>query len=115
MYKLAEFEKKDGNLHITLTQEGRAELETIRESGDHVVEGSFLTLIGWQLCNGWEAIQPEEVGALTDGLIITDAAVRDDDGVLSSVGRVYWQEDYAVTDPIDELERTGLYVMTGKD
>lgn len=56
------------------------------------------------LCNGWELIAPEEVGALTSGLIITDDCTRDDQGVLLKVGTVYWDSNYQVTDALEELQ-----------
>jgi len=37
----------------------------------------------------WEELQPEEIGALTQALIITDCASRDDYGELVEVGNVY--------------------------
>jgi|DEB0MinimDraft_10_1074344.scaffolds.fasta_scaffold235938_1 hypothetical protein len=56
------------------------------------------------LCNGWEIIAPEEVGALTDGLIISNDYSRDDLGNLDELGRVFWDADYAVTDTLAELQ-----------
>ena len=56
------------------------------------------------LCNGWEIIAPADVGALTDGLLITDDAERDDQGALVRVGTVYWDERYQIEDALEELQ-----------
>lgn len=59
----------------------------------------------YHLCNGWEIITPEECGALTSGLIITDDATRDDNGQLTKLGRVYWDANYMVTSALEELQQ----------
>jgi len=99
--KLVEFYKlDDGRLQIMLTREGRDELNS-----DEFTYPDFEEMIEWQLCNGWEFIWPEEIGALTDAPILSDAAERDDKGVLTSVGRVYWYPQYQVHNPVEELDR----------
>ena len=93
--RLATFTKlNNGNLEMTLTREGRAEA---REGAQ------FNDLIESQLANGWEYVQPEEVGALTDATIITDDCVRNDDGDLVECGRVFSNIGYYESE--DDLER----------
>ncbi len=86
MTQYVEFRKtENGNLEIRLTPEGRAELAELPEEElqhDH-------DIFEVQLCNGWERIAPEECGALTDALIITDDCERDEHGKLTRLGRVY--------------------------
>ena len=123
--KLVEFTKNDaGNLVITLLPEGRAELQEKIDDHDAVKnphqhpldpDAVFLDLIEYQLCNGWETIQPEECGALTDGLLVTDDAQRDDDGKLTALGRVYWDERYAIRSAAKELYETGKTWLLGRD
>lgn len=60
-------------------------------------------ILEWELCNGWSTVDHEEIGALTDGLIVTRADERDDNGKLVKLGRVYWFADYAVTDAVEGL------------
>lgn len=64
------------------------------------------------LCNGWEVIAPEECGALTNGIIITDDYDRNDHGNLTHLGTVYWDANYAVRSALDELKagRTVTFV-----
>lgn len=56
------------------------------------------------LCNGWEWIAPEEIGALTSGEIITDDSSRDDHGKLIAIGRVYWNAEYECLDTLADLQ-----------
>lgn len=111
----ATLEKVDGNLRIALTAEGREELADLagRFGGDG--EAVLLHLIEDHLCNGWSVVRPEEVAALTGSLILTDSDVRDDEGGLVSVGRVYWHPNYMVENPAETLAETGVFVMAGVD
>lgn len=56
------------------------------------------------LCNGWTRIQPEQIGALTDGFLISDDWDEDDHGKVTRLGSVWWDADYAVTDTLAELK-----------
>ena len=104
--RLATFKKlSSGNLEITLTREGRTEARDGAEFND---------LIESQIANGWEYVQPEEVGALTDATIITDDCVRDDDGNLVECGRVYSNINYyQVEDDVERLLRLKKLVWRG--
>jgi hypothetical protein len=86
--KLVEFTKMiGGNLRISLTEAGRERLPEVIEMRDEFgIDAAFLELIGFQLGNGWEEVKPEEVGALTASMILTDEADRDDLGILTRWG-----------------------------
>lgn len=76
--KYVEFEVvKNGPLHIGLLADQRAEVEEIAAdsqlSGDEKLE----RVIEWQLGNGWEWLQPEEIGALTNAPLLSDEVRRD--------------------------------------
>lgn len=43
------------------------------------------------LCNGWHVVLPETIGALTDGLIITDGT------------SIFWDSAYQVVSTVDKL------------
>ena len=109
------FEKFGNNLWISLTDEGRDELPNLIKRFGPSGEDILIGLMGHQLCNGWDRVRPEEVGALTDSLIITDSAERDDEGELTGVGRTYWHPNYMVENPIDSLQNDGVFVMVGQD
>jgi hypothetical protein len=98
---------EDGNLLITLTDEGREKIQDAE---------SVLELLEWHLCNGWSHLFPENIGALTDcDLIISDDAEQNDDGDMTHVGRFYWHEAYQVEDPLETLRNTGTFTLTGTD
>jgi hypothetical protein len=113
--KLVEFTKThDGNLQLSLTESGRESLPEVIEMRDQFgIDTAFLDLIAHQLGEGWEEIKPLEVGALTSSIILTDDAGRDDLGVLTRCGRVFWHPNYAVEDPIETLQESGHFVLTG--
>lgn len=119
MQKYVNFEKlPNGNLRITLTEEGH---ETIREwmadcGSEDTQNQWFPDLIEYQLCNGWEWISPEECGALTDALIVTDAAERDEDGEIVRLGRVYTNINYyQIEGDIPRLLRLGELIWTSAE
>jgi hypothetical protein len=115
--KLVEFTKTlDGNLRISLTEPGRESMPEVVELRDQYgIVAAFLDLIADQLGEGWQEIKPEEIGALTASILLTDEADRDDSGVLTRCGRVYWHPSYAVEDPIETLRTTGHFVLTGAE
>jgi hypothetical protein len=95
---------------LKLTPEGREELRDCRRSGGGWSKGTddlLHDLLEYQLCNGWEFIPPEDIGALTSAPILSDEAERDDHGNLTKLGQVYWFPDYAVRSELDELYENG--------
>jgi len=117
MQRFTDFvELANGNLLIKLNAEGRAELaELVEDYGIAALgfDGAFIELVEYQTCNGWEWIAPEEIGALTNALILSCDTVRDDHGVLISCGRVYANMDYAIKSPAEELARNGEIILQG--
>ena len=65
------------------------------------------------LCNGWEMVPPEDIGALTASPILSDEILRDDEGRIVEAGRVYWYPDYAVRDEIEEIRANLVLVFQG--
>jgi len=100
--------KLNRHLRITLTPEGRTELQARLDNGDNISTDSTLyDLLENCLCNGWEWIRPEEIGALTSAPILSDDCSRDDSGLLGQIGAVYWFEKYQIQSPGEELLRVG--------
>ena len=71
-----------GDLVMTPTSEGIEEAKA-RVQGDDTSDDAFLALIEDHLANGWRIVPPEEVGALTSALIITND--QDPDDVWSNI------------------------------
>lgn len=55
------------------------------------------------MCNGWDYVQPEEIGALTSAPIISPDVTRDDEGEFISVDVVYAYMDYQVDSWVQRL------------
>lgn len=110
-------EKINGDLKITLTEEGREFLKENRnEDNSDWNKGTdfiYFDLTEGILCEEWEHIRPEECGAMTDGIIISDEAERDDQGNLTKLGRVYWYPNYQIRAEIDDLWEDGECILEG--
>lgn len=99
---------KAKGLKVTLTPEGREAFEL----GDHDDETRFFDLFDEFLGNGWSVIVPEEVGALTEGLMLSPDATYDDDGNLTSAKTIYWDSDYQLRTISERLlSEDGWFMM----
>ena len=113
-HRYADFHRVNGDLGITLTTQGREIVQEAHADGQNIDADQFMhDLFEWQTCNGWEWIAPEKIGALTDAPILTDSAERDDEGQLTSVGRVYWFPSFQVESPVRRLTEQGVVTFTG--
>jgi hypothetical protein len=77
------------------------------------IDAALRVLLDDHLASGWDEIRPEEIGALTSALLISDEAERNNDGDLTNVGRVYWNPRYQVDDEIEDLRRRGDVLFRG--
>lgn len=97
---------ENGNLVISATREAKKDRERFLEM---YWEEAIFYLLEDHFCNApfgvqsLEWIGAEEVGALTSSPILSDCAIRDDDGKLQSVEYVWWFPDYAVKNEIEEI------------
>jgi len=118
---------ENGNLRLTLTDEGKAEmLENYVESvkgdensifPDEIVFNQDHRSILWDLlediiCNSEMELLSEndygKIGALTSAPIIAFNVQRDDNGELENVGRVFWFESYQIASELEELLTVGF-------
>jgi hypothetical protein len=107
MGRYLNLEVKPNGLLLTLTPEGREELE---EKENHA--NIFPDLFEDYAANGWTMLQPEQIGALTSSdIIISPDAQTNDDGDINSVDTVYWHERYQIDDPIEKLLGEGLFLL----
>lgn len=99
------------NLKLTLVGDDAAdELKQAAESqGD---EGALVSGLEHWFGNGYELIAPEEVGALTDSLIIGYDTDRDDQGKLLKAPQVWWFPNYQVESPLQTLLEKGEVIFT---
>lgn len=103
------FTKTANNLRIELLPEGRQYVQDAINGGENIDSDDFFRdLIEYQLCNGWEIIPPEDIGALTAATILSDEADRDDSGTLTRVGTVYSNiAFYQVWSAVEEMMKDG--------
>jgi hypothetical protein len=105
--------KEKGNLILTASGDARLEVCLLAVSGASDVAAWF-ELLEYHLCNGWDSLRPEEIGALTAcPFIVSDDVQRDDQGRVTRVGKVYWYEQYAIDSPVEELARNGSVTLRG--
>jgi hypothetical protein len=101
----------NGNLNITLTEEGR---EWLREEMEQQDEGEldffvndemvFLELCETPLCNGYNQVSPETVGALTDSLILSDGILDEETTEeQAKATKVWWFPNYAICSYLADL------------
>ena len=105
---------EDGDLRIVLNDSGRASIAEIVEERDRYgIDAALYALLEDHLGNGWEMVPPEDIGALTSAPILSDEVVRDEEGSVVEVGRVFWYPDYQVRDEIEEPRMKMAVVFQG--
>ncbi len=107
-------ETPHGDLDLVLSAEGQdvfPSIDSIRcRYGNRP---ALATLLADHLEWGWELVDPQELGAFTLSPILSREIERDSDGAIVVAGRLYWQADLPVVDPIDELRRRGFLEFRG--
>lgn len=94
-------ETKAGLL-IKATNEGR---DFIQDHKDFPTINMWYDILEDYSCNGsYELVAPEEIGALTDSPLIALDVERDDHGILTNVGEVFYFNEYMIVDEIEQLE-----------
>lgn len=66
---------------------------------------------GWRGNGVLMDINPEDVGALTEALMLTDDRTIEGDGSVTVNGNVWWFPDYCVTNFLDELIEKGYTIF----
>jgi hypothetical protein len=77
--------------------------------------GDFSDAIEWHLCNGWHIIPPEEVGALTDGLLLAEDVEFQQDGKIVGIGPLFWDNQYETRDMLEQLKRGETVSLVRRD
>lgn len=106
----------NGNIEITLTNDGLEELQDLKDNQHRKVNVINESELLWELfedifCNSaFEFLRPEEVGALTDSVIIGYDIPRNDEDEIQKFhedSKVFWFPNYMVTSIYDELVTDG--------
>lgn len=106
---------KHKNLEMKLTREGRAYAKELLLNEDFDANTRLWELLEDLLCNGWDWIRPEEIGALTSAPIISNDAERDDNGELVSLDHCWGYMDYQIFDPVEQLLKGKIIWQNGDD
>ena len=104
-------EKLPNSIRISLTNEGRVELTDLKKDDTLSPNDIFVRLIEYHLCNGWELVSPENIGALTSSLILSD-----DYSILDESSNIfeyeyhaaYWFPEYQVRSELKDMEQYGF-------
>jgi hypothetical protein len=81
----------NGNLQISADDAYCLELKGMQADWDQRgvdADSRLAEVLEHYLANGWEWLQPEEIGALTAAPILSDDVVRDDEGQVVKTGKV---------------------------
>lgn len=100
----------DGGLSFNPTAEGREYLQEAKGDDEFHTDFFFLEMIEDMRANGFvEEVEPYQIGALTDALLLADSYdfLRDDQGNILHVGRLYKWQKYATLSPTESLLRHG--------
>jgi len=97
----------NGNINFTLTDEGRKFVEN-PDSEVHPMytdEDIFLEMIENHLCNGLSLIRPEQIGALTESVLISDESIMepDDPDYREWHGKLWYFNHYMVQSYMEAL------------
>jgi hypothetical protein len=118
-------ELPNGDLRITVDDDVREEIKEKMHAGlsDEEVQMGVSAVptepMLWDVLEPMTAnseiqsVRPEEIAALTDAPILSDAG-RDDHGELQMTpeSKVWWYPGYATRDPLDDLIEKGETVFT---
>lgn len=113
----ATYEITDAGLEISIdakTQKALAGLHELEKNGEPVGFHTWEVLsevIERCLCNGLTLVKPDEIGALTDSMILSESSA-DDDGKFPEDSAFYWFPDYQVKSPIEDLVQNGKVIFT---
>jgi hypothetical protein len=100
-----------GDLVFTLTEDGRSELAYQIEFHPGISdEDIFIALIEDHLENEWQIVQPEEIGALTSSMILTNAG-RDDDGEFEDGAEFWYFDRYMIVGYAETLANDGKIIF----
>jgi hypothetical protein len=114
----------DGNLSLVPTEAGAAAArDLLEESGARGSLDQTMEMLSHFLENGWSTVPPEDIGALTDALIISRDMVYDGFNwtIVNKPTHVYAHMNYQVENPVEtwasglpvKFEGSGVFAVGG--
>ncbi len=84
-----------GDLRITLTAQGRVDLERLlTQHPDWDDAEIFIELIDHQLAHGWYVVPPSQVRTQTQSVVLSNGVTYDEYGNIIDIGEAYWYPSY---------------------
>lgn len=65
------------------------------------------------LCNGLSTVRPEEIGALTDSIILSECSPPNEGESYPSDACFFWFPDYMLRSPLQDLIENGSVTFAG--
>lgn len=114
------WELPNGNLRMVLNRANEKDFreDILRVAKERGIDYAIMDMIEDYTQNGWMIFRNEEIGALTDALIFGqdyEHYTEEDEGydpssdALKKVGRVYFNERYALDSEVEILLERGYY------
>ena len=98
-------ENPDGSLRITRAYGKVSEMKAfLRRNQD---DAAFLAqFYESELCNGYSLVNPADVGALTDAVMLSDCIIDDDTPEIDG-GKLWWHSNYQLQGLGDTIVKQG--------
>lgn len=74
------------------------DLEALRDAKD------MYEVLESHTSNGWLILRPEQCGAFTNGIVITDDWIGEN-GHYFYIGVVYWETNYQINNTLEKLQK----------
>ena len=102
------------NLLLVPTAEGCREADRLMDKRISI-DRALHDLLESHLNNGWELLDPDEIGALTEAPILanSDEVYRNANGEVVLVGKIYYFEKYMIVNEIEEFARGKSVLFNG--
>lgn len=109
------FQTSAGNLCLQSEADDIEMLDELMRQHGHD-EDAFLSGLleetGWTPNGHLHRVRPEQVGALTNSPLLSDAITIGDGGDLLHVGKLWWYPNYMVSNLAERLVKDGSVTLT---
>ena len=105
-----DYEITDEGLVFTADVDTRWEIEEQLFDKGKNYYAAVAEVFEYPICNGLSWVEPEDVGALTNSVIFSDASLQDD-GTYPDDAQFFWYPAYQIEDPVETLMNTGKVIF----